>query len=193
MLTRMELADSFADMLCETRNIAGKTQREMAKAMGKSIGTIQNWESGISTPDVIDLVFWFHTVGLNPMHYIFRALHPDYPPINNVDGMREKMVKYVAETMTDWAIQLMFFNITASHGSSAIQQQNMLAMNNLTSMESRARVARMVLDNYRMEERLGKLISHDKVTVSPESLKNALNAGIDAVADGKSGYVGITG
>ena len=50
MSSEIEKAQNFGNMLAKSRTDAGKTRKQMAQALGKSVTTIQNWESGVGEP-----------------------------------------------------------------------------------------------------------------------------------------------
>ena len=49
----------------------------MALGLGVSKKTVQNWEKGISTPDLFQGSEWFRILGLNPLPYYLAFLYPD--------------------------------------------------------------------------------------------------------------------
>lgn len=60
-------AENLCQLLIHSREQAHKTQRYMAKALRRSIQTIQNWEYGISAQYVLDFQAWFEVIGMNPL------------------------------------------------------------------------------------------------------------------------------
>lgn len=64
---RTNLNDMTSEIMAEARIGKNRSQQYMAKALGRSLTTIQNWESGISIPKLSDMGAWFGALGVNPM------------------------------------------------------------------------------------------------------------------------------
>ena len=69
-MTDVDRARAFGLMLERSRIDAGKSRKYMAQALGKSINTIQNWESGIGEPGYRTLEKWFDALGLELGRYL---------------------------------------------------------------------------------------------------------------------------
>ena len=50
---------------------SGKTQKELAAAVGVSDYTIRHWEQGITAPDIEQFKKFCDAVGIDPGHIIF--------------------------------------------------------------------------------------------------------------------------
>lgn len=92
MSSEIERAQNFGNMLAKSRTDAGKTRKQMAQALGKSVTTIQNWESGIGEPGYRTLEKWFSVLGLNMEKYILSYRYPDKFLTIEKDAEIEKMV-----------------------------------------------------------------------------------------------------
>ena len=77
METRIERAKRFSKIWWQSRADSGKSQEYMALGLGVSKKTIQNWEKGITSPDLFQSSEWFRLLGLNPLHYYLEFLYPD--------------------------------------------------------------------------------------------------------------------
>ena len=64
----------FAKIWADSRVDAGKTQDYMAKGLGVSKKTIQNWENGVTAPDFFMGSEWFRVLGINPLPYYLSFL-----------------------------------------------------------------------------------------------------------------------
>lgn len=64
--TIIERQKRFSRIWSTSRANAGKTQEFMANGLGISKKTVQNWESGITSPDLFMGSEWFHVLGINP-------------------------------------------------------------------------------------------------------------------------------
>ena len=61
----LQQKENYSTILVRSRMDAGVTQREMAKAMGKTERTIQNWESNCY-PTFLELRQWFYVLDISP-------------------------------------------------------------------------------------------------------------------------------
>ena len=68
----------FAQVWSLSRQDAGRTQEEMAKGLGISKKTVQNWENGVTFPDLYTGCEWFRVLGMNPLPYYLAYLFPDF-------------------------------------------------------------------------------------------------------------------
>ena len=59
----------FAEIWWKSRADAGMTQERLAVELGVSRKTIQNWESGATSPSLYQGTEWFRALGLNPLPY----------------------------------------------------------------------------------------------------------------------------
>ena len=50
---------------------SGKTQKELAEAVGVSDYTIRHWEQGITAPDIEQFKKFCDAVGIDPGHILF--------------------------------------------------------------------------------------------------------------------------
>lgn len=74
--TKTDRNKRFARIWSLSRSDAGKTQEYMANGLGVSKKTIQNWEKGVSAPDLYEGAEWFRVLGSNPMPYYLAFLYP---------------------------------------------------------------------------------------------------------------------
>lgn len=174
----------FAFLLAKSRTDAGKTQRQIAKLIGKSVATIQNWEAGLSCPSYLELEDWFEAIGLNMHHYVLQYKYPNLFKDSESDvDVESSLIEFIRMQPHKHKRQLAFL-LFGQTGSDPIQQLNMYTANNHTSMRSRCQVAQLIVDNYRIEEARGELRCTESVMPDIESLLTAIEAGK------KSAYTG---
>ena len=70
--------------LNQTREFSDVTPDQMARALGVSRRTINNWESDRTTPNVHQLILWADVTGW-PVVWYFEDLEPKRPPLRAVD------------------------------------------------------------------------------------------------------------
>ena len=74
---RIDRVKRFSKIWWQSRADSQKSQEYMALSLGVSKKTIQNWEKGVSAPDLFQGCEWFRVLGLNPMPYYLAFLFPD--------------------------------------------------------------------------------------------------------------------
>lgn len=193
-MVESEKALAFGRMLEKSRIDAGKSRKYMAKALGKSINTIHNWESGIGEPGYRMLEKWFAALGLNMGRYIMEYRWPsmfdDPGTATDVEQLRQKLHQYVDTHFTARDIQQAYFCLFGNTGSSWREQLNMIVADNHCSMRSRVNVAQLVYDNFRMESARGELVNTEGVMPDLESLHRAVSSGRKSACDGMDSYAG---
>lgn len=92
--SRIERAKRFAKVWWKSRDDVGKSQEFMALSMGVSKKTIQNWEKGLSSPNLFQATEWFRVLGLNPIKYYMEFLYPNFfdkTSLDNESELNEKL------------------------------------------------------------------------------------------------------
>lgn len=184
----------FAQIWVTSRAAAGKSQEYMAKGLGVSKKTIQNWENGITAPDFFMGSKWFQVLGLNPMPYYLSFLYPDlFDGISpeDDDSEIEQALMALIKNSTPAEKRELLFLMAGHHGSSWYSLLQMFTAHCHTSMQSRVNVARSILDNYEMEAATGKLVCTENVAPDLDMLRNAIEEGKKSVIDGNSGYTNV--
>ena len=191
-MTDVDRARAFGLMLERSRIDAGKSRKYMAQALGKSINTIQNWESGIGEPGYRTLEKWFDALGLELGRYLMDYKYPGFLKKStdaDVADMRRKLHRYVDTHFTAEDVRRAYFCVFGNTGSSWREQLNMIAANNHCSMRSRVNVAQTVYDNFLMDSARGELVNIKEVMPDIEALSRVVNNGRKSACDGKDSYV----
>lgn len=191
---REERRGRFARIWSRSRADAGKTQDYMAEGLGVSRKTIQNWESGVTAPDLFTGSEWFRVLGMNPLPYYLAYLYPDL--FNEVDPTADEetveealMVRVHGLTPTEKR-QLLFL-MTGQHGSSWYSLLQMFTAHCHTVMQSRVNTARMIVENYEMDCGRKENICPESVQPDLKMLKNAIEECKKSVIRNASGYINI--
>ena len=189
--TRVDRVLRFSEIWWRSRADAGKSQEYMALGLGVSKKTIQNWEKGITSPDLFQSSEWFHLLGLNPLHYYLSFL---YPSLSDVDGntpddkKTEEILLELIRQATPLEKRQLLFLMTGQHGSSWYGLLQMFTAHCHTSMQSRVSAARLIIENYDVESCNGKLVCPDAVQPDMEVLKEAIIQGRTAARKNENGY-----
>ncbi|MGM9615900.1 MAG: helix-turn-helix domain-containing protein [Oscillospiraceae bacterium] len=189
--SRIERAERFAKIWWSSRAKAGKSQEVMALGLGVSKKTIQNWERGISSPSFFQSAEWFRILGLNPMEYYLAFLYPDQfgsiQPSSSDESIEETLMLLIKNTSPLEKRQLLFL-MSGVHGSSWISLMQLFTAHCHTSMQARVAAARLILENYEMEEQTTGLVCPENVRPDMDILRQAVKEGKQAVLCHNSGY-----
>lgn len=182
-------ADRLAEVMCDARVRADKSQRYMAKAMGKSVGTIQNWEAGYSVPSVLELIRWYEILGINPLHDFLDVLHPSEFRDVELKGtnkeIRQSLIKYVSDIASESEVKKIAFCCLGRTGSSWQAQLDELVAINHLPIRDRLDLAGQVCSRYDFYEHVGELCATDRVSPDMEHLRSAIDRSKDAIYNGK--------
>lgn len=191
MRSRLERSQQFGLMLAKSRNDAGFTQKQMAQALGKSVNTIQNWESGVGSPNYLDLEDWFATIGMNMHSYMYDYDHPDMlSPIDQstpVPKLLESLNQFFS-ALPEVSIRKFAFNIFSRAGADFKEQNNMIYLHNITPLFYRINVAVSVRENYKMAEARNELLNKNEFPDSLDQLETVIEAAKESAYSGKQGY-----
>ena len=112
-----EEAERISQILARSRLDAGVTQQEMAKALGKTTRTVQNWEAG-SSLSFLELQLWFHALDLPPWPYVRTLLYPGAALRDPMDSPaeRERIAAYV-RACPEESLKKLAYLMGGGHGS----------------------------------------------------------------------------
>jgi hypothetical protein len=196
MNKRIINSDNLAFILSSSRCEANKSQKYMAQSLGRSVGTIQNWEAGIGAPNLLDTLEWFDVLGLNPLRYMLNFVYPDtymdLSAASSDEDIRAALLHYINDVASASEIRKLSYSIFGNTGSSWLAQLDMLTAHNHTSMRSRVNAAQTILDSYEMETARGELVGSQNILPDKENLRTAINDGKNAVLNGQTGYTHIS-
>lgn len=182
-------ADQLCLVLAKSRTEQNRSQKYMAKAMHRSIGTVQNWEYGLSAPNVLELCEWFDVLGVNPLRYILDILHPnEYSCVGeSADDavIKSALEKYLLEIATDRERRELAFCIFGKNGSSWHFQLEMFCALNHLPLIDRVNLADSVANLYEMHESRGELWAETQIKPDIDGLKDAVALCKDYVRNGK--------
>lgn len=188
--SRIEIVKRFSKIWWKSRADVGKSQEFMALGLGISKKTVQNWERGLSAPNLLQSVEWFRLLGLNPTRYYLEFLYPKLFDVNDLEDenkLDEILINLIKNASTVEKKELIYL-MSGEYGGSWFAILQLITMYCQTSLQSRATVARLTLENYEIEEKTGKLINKDKVTPDLSLLKSAISQCKNAAQNGQSGY-----
>ena len=189
--SKSERNKRFAKISSLSRSDAGKTQEYMASGLGVSKKTIQNWEKGVSAPDLYEGSEWFRVLGSNPMPYYLAFLYPwlfDGITPEDDDQDIEQTLLFLVKNMTAVEKREMLYLMAGRHGSPWYSLLQMFTAHCHTSMRSRVTASRVILENYEMEEKTGTLVCPQDIPPDLNVLRSAISQGKNAVQNGEVSY-----
>ena len=189
--SKSERNKRFAKIWSLSRSDAGKTQEYMASGLGVSKKTIQNWEKGVSAPDLYEGSEWFRVLGSNPMPYYLAFLYPwlfDGITLEDDDQDIEQTLLFLVKNMTAVEKREMLYLMAGRHGSPWYSLLQMFTAHCHTSMRSRVTASRVILENYEMEEKTGTLVCPQDIPPDLNVLRSAISQGKNAVQNGEVSY-----
>ncbi len=192
--SRIDRVSRFSKIWWQSRADADKSQEFMALGLGVSKKTVQNWEKGISAPDLFQGSEWFRILGLNPLPYYLAFLYPDL--FGNISPTKSDeeltlALHHLIDQATPIEKRQLLFLMAGKHGSSWYALLQMFTAHCHTSMQCRVGTARIVLDNYEMQQETGELVCTDNVLPDLDVLRNAIESGKSAAQQKRPGYTTV--
>ena len=188
--SREERARRFARIYLCSRKDAGRTQEFMAEGMGVSKKTVQNWEKGITAPDLFTSAEWFRLLGRNPLPYYLAYLFPDLGELGvgaDEKETEEALVSLIRKCTPSEKAQLLYLML-GNHGSSWYSLLQLFTAHAHTSLRARVSAARTVLENYEMDETEGRLVCPLDAPPDLSMLRASVDLAKEAVLEKKEGY-----
>lgn len=188
---RVDRAKRFSKIWWRSRADAEVSQEYVAIGVGVSRKTVQNWEKGISSPDLFQASEWFNVLGLNPLPYFLDYIFPE-----KVDGIKASDEdRRVEEALTHLISQLpasgkrqLLYMLYGHHGSSPNAVLNLMNAHLQTPLKDRVVHAAMIVEDYELEKSLGNLVSPANVQPDVKMLRISMDNARVTVEKHRSGY-----
>lgn len=191
--SRIDRAKRFSKIWWKSRADAEKSQEFVALGLGVSKKTIQNWEKGLSAPNLFQAIEWFRLLGLNPTKYFFEFLYPKFFDNIEIDNEKE-LDEILMDLIKNFSItekKELIYLIKGSHGSSWTAILQLILAYCQTSFQARTTAAKVILENYEIEEKIGNLVNQNEIKPDIELLKSAINQCKIAAQEGHKGYSSV--
>lgn len=184
--------NAIAEMFRNSRDVAKLSQSKIAKKLGVSKRTVQNWEAGFSSPTIHMTIQWFRALGIPLYPYLMRILHPQ-DTNKLIEGSaddetcRNALMTYVKEMPIDQCRKLLYASY-GSHGSNPYGVLEMITAYLHIPLSMRLNIAQSVITNYEICKAHGLLQNQDSILPNFDTLRDCSEAGRDAVLEGKNSY-----
>lgn len=175
-------------ILLQSRLDAGVSRKDLAKALGKTERTIQNWESGFS-PSFLDVCMWFSAIEKPAWSYIQNAIYNH--KTNNYDSYaeecRQELIEYFSAADII-EIRKVSFAIMGDHGSNWLAMLEALLEHVCSPLAQRVISARSILISYSIESQHTEIIATENILPDLENLRRCIELGTEAAKAGKNSY-----
>ena len=145
----------IGEAIAFARNVAGRSQQELADMLGRDKRTIQKWERGeirIALEDYLDV---FDTLHLPVGPYEMWIRHPELFPrgMEDIKGFstekkRRVLADYYLHQAAPLEIEQEYYILFGDHGSNSCGIRQELLANLQTPLRDRKRIVNQIIDNY---------------------------------------------
>lgn len=183
-----EIRQKRAIYIQAMRTKAGLSRREYAIRVGVSEKTIQNWETGLSVPDMEQLEALAVAAHCDPAVYLEVYRNPVMIAPDGGDGTKMLLHKWL-DNAADcrMAAILAFLHLTGTGSDKAAQLELFCAYNQLP-LYDRQNIARSIVHCYQIAQERGELAAADACQPDLEKVMEAISSGVQAVKEGKTAY-----
>lgn len=193
---RIILADRFAAMWRKVRETAGFSQEYMAKALGVSRKTVQNWENGTSCPSQILGLEWFRVCGQQPLPYYLELLFPDEVGQLSSDLSDQQIdtaLLAVIDSLPIESKKKLLYLFAGNHGSSPSCVLDMVTAHLQVPLSNRLTIAETIYSNYDMAAATGSLRDAGSIQPNTATLKKSIDYARNALKEGRDDYSTVGG
>ena len=184
----MNISELASKILSRSRVDSGKTQLYMAKAMGKSERTIQNWES-TGEPSFLEICYWLHILDKNFWDYASDVLY------HNESTGTDKMNQELREDLQQYFIKAdikelrkLCHLIVGGYGSYWNAVLEMMMAHVCTPLYQRVMTARTILISYELDSNENSSQKIDHILPDIDNLKRCIDLATAAAKEGKNFY-----
>lgn len=179
-----------AEALKRTRTENGMSQEELAEALGVGRRTIQNWEKGISGPDIVQAIQWFRVLNVNPLPYLFQTVFPTMDQISGKDDITRirQALKLILEDLPEEGVRQLLYLFYGDHGSSPRAVMHLVTAHLQTPMKDKLSHAKAIAHDYEIAEKKGQLRGKEHVQPDMKFLNDAISEGEEAVLSDRESY-----
>lgn len=189
--TRQEKMKRFSKIWWKSRADAGKSQEYMALGLGVSKKTIQNWEKGVSSPDLFQSAEWFELLGENPINYYLNFLFPEYfgdLSYKDDDDKIEEVLLHCIREMPPFEKRQLLYLIIGPHGSGWHSLLQLFTTHCHTSLKARVATADLIRNNFEMEKETGDLVCINNIMPDISLLQISIAKAKESVGKNNYGY-----
>lgn len=189
-MDNVNIADRFGAMWKKSRIDAGKSQEYMAKALGVSKKTVQNWEAGFASPSQIMGFKWFDALDVPALPYYLSLLYDEFNGISrdsSDEDVRKALIKLI-ENLDSETVRKILFLLYGDHGSPIQAIVDLTVAYVHTPLPARIGVADLVVTNYEITSAYKNTADHVEPNVP--YLRKSIEDGKKAVTKLRKSHLG---
>lgn len=188
-------SERVGKLLLQARTDVGKSQEFVAKSLGVSRRTIQNWESGYFSPPLDKCIDFFVALGLQPLPYFLRFLNNEFAELSpkSADKMIESALIERIKMCSPNEQRKLLFLLYGNHGSSCHAIVEMITAHLHVPLKDRLNVAQNVILNYEISEKHKVLVRSEQILPDMDFLKRAFEDAKQSVIERKDAYANLRG
>lgn len=189
-MNNVDIAEKFGKMWKTSRLDAGKSQEYMAKALGVSKKTVQNWEAGYASPSQIMGFKWFEALDVPALPYYLALLHDEFDGVthnSSDEDVRKALIKLI-ENMDSDTVRKVLFLLYGDHGSPIQAIVDLTVAYVHTPLPARIGVADLVVTNYEIASAYKATQNH--ITPNVNYLRKSIEDGKKAVTKLRKSHLG---
>lgn len=175
-------------ILLQARQDANVSRKDLAKALGKTERTIQNWESGFN-PSFLDICMWFHAIGKSAWKYIQCSIynHDVHYQDDYSEECRKELIKYFSAAENS-EIRKVCYIIMGEHGSNWLALLEALFEHVCSPLAQRVISARSILISYSVDSQHTEIVGTGHILPDTDNLRRCIELGTEAAKAGRTSY-----
>ena len=177
-----------SDILLNARMDANVSRKDLAKALGKTERTIQNWEDGFN-PSFLDICRWFHAIKKSAWTYIQCSIygHDVHYRDDLTDLCREELIRYFSAAGSSEVRKLSYL-IMGQHGSNWLAMLEALFEHVCTPLAHRVISAYSILISYSIDAEHTEIVEPGNIMPDTDNIRRCIELGTAAAKAGKHSY-----
>lgn len=183
-MNKIEFEECLSRIWRDSRDLGNVSQEHMAKALGVSKKTVQNWEAGEAFPNFKKAVEWFAVLGLPMYPFLMDALYPTEMKAvksGDINDVKKALYAHIDE-LDDMRAKELLFCLRGGHGSSPTGTIDLCSAYLSMPLQERVSIASTTLLFYDMNP---SCESHTNI----ETLRRYVETAKLAVMEGKFSYM----
>lgn len=190
-MTDYEIDEKIALMLKQSRSSAGISREYVAKELGISSKTVQNWEEGTSSPNAKYIMKWFSAVGLPIYPYLLKFTNPKLEELtinSSNEEIKCALITFI-ESMDIGQMRKHFFEYFGEHGTAPEGMGEMKTAYLQLPMDVKIGICEIIRTQFQICQAQNRLVQPDKPMPDIDKLNDYIERAKKAVIEGKQTYL----
>ena len=190
MDTKTDRQIKFGEIHSRARVKARRSQEWVANELKITRKTVQNWETGATSPSFFESLEWFRVLNINPFPYYLSLIHPQELNVKCTDN-DAKIEKAFDALIHDISIddkRALLYLYYGDHGSSPYSVIQLLLAHLHLPILPRLDNAYAVLHKYEVYNDMGETICKDNIQPNIKDLRRAIERAEKSAKNKEFGY-----